>query len=90
MTIKDFQGILSDILRKYKLTEFAVNQMIFLYFLNLFPKSLLINHLTQLLEIIKKKGFKLKITKSMFAADLVKYLCHILIQNNFIRSVKII
>lgn len=46
-----------------------------------------INHLTQLLEAIQKKGFRLKFTKCTFAANSVKYLGHI-IQNNSIRPVK--
>ncbi|KMQ86187.1 retroelement polyprotein [Lasius niger] len=81
-----FQRILSNILRKYKLTDFAVN---YIDDILIFSKSFSdhINHLTQLLEAIKKEGFRLKFTKCTFASDLVKYLGHI-IQNNTISPVQ--
>lgn len=81
-----FQRILSNILRKYNLTEFAVN---YIDDILIFSKSFSehINHLTQLLEAIKKEGFRVKFTKCTFASDSVKYLGHI-IQNNTIRPVR--
>lgn len=78
-----FQRILSNILRKYKLTNIAVNYIDdLLIFSKSFPDH--INHLTQLLEAIKKEGFRLKFTKCSFAKNWVKYLSHI-IQNNSIK-----
>lgn len=81
-----FQRILSNILRKHKLTNFAVN---YIDDILIFSESFLehINHLTQLLEAIMKEGFRLKFTKCTFASQLVKYLGHI-IQNNTIRPLK--
>lgn len=81
-----FQRILSNILRKYKLNDFAVNYIDdILIFSNTFSEH--INHLTQLLEAIKKEGFRVKFTKCTFASNSVKYLGHI-IQNNTIRPVR--
>lgn len=81
-----FQRILGNILRKYKLTDFAVNYIDdILIFSKTFSEHM--DHITQLLEAIKKEGFRLKFKKCTFAADLVKYLGHI-IQNNSIRPVK--
>lgn len=81
-----FQRILSNILRKYKLSNFAVNYIDdILIFSKTFSEH--INYLNQLLEAIMKEGFRLKFTKCTFAADSVKYLGHI-IQNNTIRPVK--
>lgn len=81
-----FQRILSNILRKYKLTDYAVN---YIDDILIFSKSFSehINHLTQLLNAIMKEGFRLKFTKCTFAADSIKYLGHI-IQNNTVRPVK--
>lgn len=81
-----FQRILSNILRKYKLSNFAVNYIDdILIFSKTFSEH--INYLNQLLEAIMKEGFRLKFTKCTFAADSVKYLGHI-IQNNTIRPIK--
>ncbi|CAB3244666.1 unnamed protein product [Arctia plantaginis] len=81
-----FQRILSNILRKYKLTDFAVNYIDdILIFSNTFDEH--INHLTQLLEAIKLEGFRLKFTKCTFASDSVKYLGHIT-QNNTVKPLK--
>ncbi|XP_039306036.1 uncharacterized protein LOC113003495 isoform X1 [Solenopsis invicta] len=81
-----FQRILSNILRKYKLTSFAVN---YIDDILIFSKSFSehINHLTQLLQAIKTEGFRIKFKKCTFASDSVKYLGHI-IQNNSIKPVK--
>lgn len=81
-----FQRILSNILRKYKLTDFTVN---YIDDILIFSKSFSehINHLTLLLEAIKREGFRLKFTKCTFASDSVKYLGHI-IHNNTVRPVK--
>lgn len=81
-----FQRILSNILRKYKLTDFTVNYIDdILIFSKTFSEH--INHLTLLLEAIKREGFRLKFTKCKFASDSVKYLGHI-IHNNTVRPVK--
>lgn len=81
-----FQRILGNILRKYKLTDFAVN---FIDDILIFSKSFSehLKHLSQLLEAIKKEGFRLKFTKCTFASDFVKYLGHI-IHNNTVRPVR--
>lgn len=81
-----FQRILSNILRKYKLTDFAVN---YIDDILIFSKSFSehITHLTKILEAIMKEGFRLKLTKCTFAENSVKYLGHI-IQNNTVRPVK--
>jgi len=81
-----FQRILSTILRKYKLTEFAVNYIddILIFSKDFYDHSSL---LTQLLKAIQTEGFRLKFTKCTFATDSVKYLGHV-IQNNSIRPVK--
>lgn len=81
-----FQRILSNILRKYKLTEFAVNYIDdILIFSKTFDEH--VQHLTKLLKAIEREGFRLKFTKCNFASDWVKYLGHI-IQNNTIRPIK--
>lgn len=80
-----FQRILSNILRKHRLTDFTVNYIDdILVFSNSYTEH--INHLTQLLEAIKKEGFRLKFTKCTFASSSVKYLGHV-IQNNTVRPV---
>lgn len=81
-----FQRILSNILKKNKLTEFAVN---YIDDVLIFSKSFEehIGHITQLLEAIKKEGFRLKFKKCSFAAKMVKYLGHI-IENNSIKPLK--
>lgn len=81
-----FQRILSNILRKYNLTDFTVN---YIDDILVYSKSYTehINHLTQLLEAIKKEGFRLKFTKCMFASESVKYLGHI-IQDNTVRPLR--
>ena len=81
-----FQRILSNILRKYKLTDFTVN---FIDDILIFSKSYAdhINHLSQLLEAIQKEGFRLKFTKCRFATNSVRYLGHV-IQNNKVTPVR--
>lgn len=81
-----FQRILGNILRKYKLTNFTVNYIDdILVFSKTFSEH--IDHLTQLLEAIKKEGFRLKFTKCTFASDSVRYLGHV-IHNNTVRPVR--
>lgn len=81
-----FQRILSNILRKYKLTDFTVN---FIDDILVFSKSYVehINHLSQLLEAIKREGFRLKFTKCKFASNSIKYLGHV-IQDNTVRPIR--
>lgn len=81
-----FQRILSNILRKYKLTDFCVNYIDdILIFSKSFDEHII--HLKQLLEAILTEGFRLKFTKCTFASASVKYLGHI-IQNNSVKPVK--
>lgn len=81
-----FQRILSNILRKCKLTDFAVNYIDdILIFSKTFEEHT--RHLRQLLEAIKKEGFRLKFTKCVFAEKMVQYLGHI-IENNTISPIK--
>lgn len=73
-----FQRILGNIIRKYRLSNFAVN---YIDDILIFSKSFAehINHLTQLLESIQKEGFRLKFTKCKFAENSVKYLGHVML-----------
>lgn len=81
-----FQRILSNIIRKHKLSDFTVNYIDdILVFSETFEKHL--EHLSLLLEAISKEGFKLKFTKCNFAQDSVKYLGHI-IKNNTVTPLK--
>lgn len=81
-----FQRILSNIIRRHKLTDFAVNYIDdILIFSKTFDDH--IHHLTQLLEAIYTEGFRLKFTKCKFAESSVKYLGHV-ISNNSIYPVK--
>lgn len=81
-----FQRILNNIIRKYKLSNFAVNYIDdILEFSKSFKEH--INHLTQLLTAIQKEGFRLKFTKYKFAENSVKYLGH-MISNNSIHPIK--
>lgn len=81
-----FQRILSNIIRKHKMSEFAVNYIDdILVFSKTFNEH--IQHLSKLLEAIITEGFRLKFSKCTFAANSVKYLGHI-IENNSIRPLK--
>lgn len=76
-----FQRILSNIIRKYKMSDFATNYIDdILVFSKSFPEH--IEHLEQLLEAIRKEGFRLKFTKCRFAENSVKYLGHIISNNS--------
>lgn len=81
-----FQRILNNILRKHKLTGFAVNYIddILIYSPS-FQEHM--KHVKQVLEAIIKEGFRLKFKKCTFASDSVKYLGH-MIQNNSVRTLK--
>lgn len=60
-----FQRILSNILRKYKLHDFAVNYIDdILIFSKTFPEHM--DHLTRLLEAIKKEGFRCNVMHIFF------------------------
>lgn len=81
-----FQRILSNIIRKHKLSNFTVNYIDdILIFSKTFAEH--IEHLKQLLKAIISEGFKLKFSKCIFARNWVKYLGHI-IQNNSICPLK--
>lgn len=81
-----FQRILSNIIRKYGLSDFAVNFIDdILIFSKNFEEHLV--HLSRLLEAILTEGFRLKISKCTFANHEAKYLGHI-IENNSIRPLK--
>lgn len=81
-----FQRILTNIIRKHKLSEFTVNFIDdILIFSQTFTEH--IAHLSLLLEAISKEGFRLKFSKCAFAQDSVKYLGHI-IKNNTITPLK--
>lgn len=81
-----FQRILSNIIRKYKLADFAVN---FIDDIIIFSKTFAEHtiHLSRLLEAIMKEGFRLKFSKCTFANNQAKYLGHI-IENNSIKPLK--
>lgn len=81
-----FQRILSSIIRKHGLSDYAVNYIDdILVFSETFPEH--IKHLSSLLEAILKEGFRLKFSKCNFAQDSIKYLGHI-IKNNTITPLK--
>lgn len=81
-----FQRILSNIIRKYKLSSFAVN---FIDDILIFSKTFKEHreYLSRLLEAIQTEGLRLKFTKCKFANNHAKYLGHI-IENNSIRPLK--
>lgn len=70
-----FQRILSNIMRKNKLSDFAVNYIDdILIFSKTFEEH--IDHLSRLLETIINEGFRLKLSKCTFALDSIQYLGH--------------
>lgn len=76
-----FQRILSNIIRKHELSNFAVNYIDdILVFSQTFEEH--IAQLTKLLEAIMKEGFRLKLSKCTFALDTVQYLGHIIGHNS--------
>lgn len=81
-----FQRILSNIIRKQKLSNLAIN---YIYDILIFSKSFSehMNHLIKLLKAIVKESIRLKFTKCTFAENSMKYLGHI-IQDNTIRPLK--
>ena len=81
-----FQRILSNIIRKYKLSDFTVN---FIDDILIFSKTFEehIQHISRLLEALQKEGFRLKFSKCTFAQNHAKYLGHI-IENNTVRPLK--
>lgn len=81
-----FQRILSNIIRKHRLSDFAVN---FIDDILIFSRSFEehIEHLSKLLEAILAEGFRLKFSKCIFARDHAKYLGHI-IEHNSVRPLK--
>ncbi|KAL7290500.1 hypothetical protein TKK_0015274 [Trichogramma kaykai] len=81
-----FQRILSNIIRKYKLNDNAVN---FIDDIIIFSKTFNdhLKHISGLLEAILEEGFRLKFTKCKFARNYAKYLGHI-ISDNSIKPLK--
>lgn len=76
-----FQRILSNIIRKNRLTGFTVNYIDdILVFSKTFHEHL--EHVSQLLEAVLREGFRLKFSKCAFAESSVKYLGHIIENNN--------
>ncbi len=77
-----FQRVLSSVLRKYDLSNFAVNYIDdILIFSKTFEDHVL--HLEKLFRAIKIAGFRIKFSKCTFGASSVKYLGHI-IKNNVV------
>lgn len=81
-----FQRILSNIIRKHNLTNFAVN---FIDDILIFSKTFEehITHVSELLEAIIKEGFRLKFSKCRFANSYAEYLGH-RIENNSVKPLK--
>lgn len=81
-----FQRILSNVIRKHKLSSFVVNFIDdILIFSKTFKEHLM--HLSRLLEAILTEGFRLKFSKCSFANNSAKYLGHI-IENNSVKPLK--
>lgn len=81
-----FQRILSNIIRKHELSNFAVNFIDdILVFSKTFEEHKI--HISRLLEAILKEEFRLKFSKCVFASNSAKYLGHI-IENNSVRPLK--
>jgi transposase InsO family protein len=81
-----FQRILSGIIRRNNLEGFCINYIDdVLVFSKTFEEH--VKHVVQVLEAIKKKGFKLKFTKCSFAKHSVNYLGHI-IEKNTVRPLQ--
>ena len=81
-----FQRILSNIIRKYNLTDFSEN---YIDDILIFSESFE-DHIEHIEKVIKAKvneGFRLKFRKCTFAVESVKYLGHI-IEHNTVRPVK--
>ncbi|KAI4476434.1 hypothetical protein M0804_013604 [Polistes exclamans] len=75
-----FQRILSNILRKHGLMEFAINYIDdMLIHSPTFEEHL--DHIERVLKAINKEGFRLKFKKCTFAAGSVRYLGHIIGKN---------
>lgn len=75
-----FTRILSSILRRHGLREFAMNYMDdILVFSKTFEEHL--DHLNKLFKAISEEGFKLKLTKCRFARSSVDYLGHTISKN---------
>lgn len=81
-----FQRILSNIIRKHKLSGFAVN---FIDDIIVFSKTFEehMAHLSKLLEAISTEGFRLKFSKCNFAKNHANYLGH-RIENNSVKPLK--
>lgn len=81
-----FQRILSNIIRKNKLSDFAVNFIDdILIFSETFKEHIV--HLSRLLEAMQTEGFRLKFSKCSFAKNYAKYLGHT-IENNSVKPLK--
>lgn len=76
-----FQRILSGIIRRYKLSDFAVNYLDdILIFSKSFEEHLV--HIQKLVDAIYAEGFRLNFKKCSFASSKVQYLGHIISPNS--------
>lgn len=81
-----FQRILTNVIRKHKLSSFVMNYIDdIMVFSKTFNEHM--NHLSKLLDAIAEEGFRLKLTKCKFAAQSVKFLGHI-VKGNTITPLK--
>lgn len=75
-----FQRILSGIIRKNNLSDFCVNYIDdILVFSETFEEHM--KHIEELMEAIKREGFKLKFIKCNFATHKIQYLGHVIQEN---------
>ena len=72
-----FQRVLANTLRRNGLAEFCINYIDdILVFSETFDQH--IKHIEQLMKVIRKEGFRLKLAKCKFAENSVKYLGYII------------
>ena len=75
-----FQRIMSNIIRRHKMTDFCVNYIDdILIFSKSFEQHL--KHIDTFLSVVREENFRLKLTKCKFAASSVKYLGHNIEEN---------
>jgi transposase InsO family protein len=75
-----FQRILSNIIRRNNLDEFSINYIDdILIFSKTWDEH--VQHIEKFFNVIEEEGFKLKLVKCKFAATSVKYLGHVIREN---------